>query len=252
MYEIGSLATPFSMLREQLEFKDSKWAFLRQSLLTLTTPKGRGFLLCTKEDDPVLKAWILRHALDNAYISLPEPEDEAHSMATRPMLIDDFSEPNGISDIGTSWRLFTDRVMGGVSNGTSRYEVLDGKQCIRMQGEVSLENNGGFVQIALPLQPDERPFDASGYRGIRLWVRGNGLPYYVHLRTAQNRLPWQYFSAPLATDSQWRPIDIPFSAFAGQNTRAGLDTSNLKRIAVVGAKKAFQADVAVSRVELYL
>jgi len=168
------------------------------------------------------------------------------------MLIDDFSEPNGISDIGTSWRLFTDRVMGGVSSGTSRYEVLDGKQCIRMLGEVSLENNGGFVQIALSLQPDERPFDASGYRGVRLWVRGNGLPYYVHLRTAQNRLPWQYFSAPLATDNKWLPVDIPFSAFTGQSTSESLDTSNLKRIAVVGAKKAFQADVAVSRVELYL
>ena len=86
----------------------------------------------SKEDDPVLKAWILRHALDHAYISLPEPEEKALSMEIRPMLIDDFSEPNGISDIGTSWRLFTDRVMGGVSSGTSRYEVLDGKQCIRI------------------------------------------------------------------------------------------------------------------------
>jgi uncharacterized surface protein with fasciclin (FAS1) repeats len=204
-----------------------------------------------KEDDPVLRAWILRYALDNAYISLSEPGGKS-ATAPRPLLIDDFSEPNGPSSIGTTWRLFTDRVMGGVSNATSRYEVLDGKSCLRMQGDVSLENNGGFVQIALSLRPGDRPFDASGYRGVRLWVRGNGLPYYVHLRTAQNRLPWQYFSAPLATDAEWRPIEIPFSAFEGQSTSAELDTSKLKRIGIVGAKKAFKADIAVSRVELYL
>lgn len=204
-----------------------------------------------KTDDPILKAWILRHALDNTYVQLPEPEEKGITMKTGTLLIDDFSEPNGVSDIGTSWRLFSDRVMGGVSTGTSRYEEIDGKLCLRMQGKVSLENNGGFVQIALPLQPDERPFDASAYSGLRLWVRGNGSPYYVHLRTTQNRLPWQYFSAPLATDDQWRPIEIPFSAFTAENTVAMLDSSILKRIAVVGAKKAFQADVAVSKVEFY-
>ena len=36
------------MLREQLELKDSEWAILRQSLLTLTTPGGRGFSTYTK------------------------------------------------------------------------------------------------------------------------------------------------------------------------------------------------------------
>jgi hypothetical protein len=200
----------------------------------------------------VLKAWIQRHALDNAYIDLTDQEEKAVSSETAALLIDDFSEPNGISDIGSRWRLFTDRVMGGVSSATSRYEVLKGKKCLRMQGEVSLENNGGFVQISLPLRPDERPFDARGYRGVRLWVRGNGLPYYVHLRTAQNRLPWQYYSAPLATENEWRSVDVPFSAFDGQNTRADLDISSLKRIALVGAKKAFQADIAVSRIELYM
>jgi hypothetical protein len=203
-----------------------------------------------REEDPVIKAWTLRHALDYAYLNLPESGKKALSMDGLTLLIDDFSESNGISDIGTSWRLFTDRVMGGVSNATSRYEVLDGRQCLRMQGNVSLENNGGFVQMSLSLRPDERPFDASGYRGIRLWVRGNGRPYYVHLRTSQNRLPWQYYSAPIVTDEEWRRIEIPFIEFAGQNTSVGLDTSKLVRIGVVGAKKEFDADIAVARMEL--
>jgi len=120
-----------------------------------------------------------------------------------------------------------------------------------MLGDVSLENNGGFVQIALPLRSDERAFDASDYNGIRLWVRGNGQPYYIHLRTTQNRLPWQYYSAPIATNLEWREVDIPFSKFDGQSTRADLEISRLKRIAVVGAKKKFEADIAVARLEFY-
>jgi uncharacterized surface protein with fasciclin (FAS1) repeats len=202
-----------------------------------------------REDDAVTKAWILRHALDYAFTSLPESEPLMRSESAT--LIDDFSEVNGISDLGTRWRLYTDRVMGGISRATSRYEVLDGKQCLRMQGSVSLENNGGFVQIALSLKPDDQAFDASGYSGVRLWVRGNGRPYYVHLRTTQNRLPWQYYNAPIETDEKWRRIDIPFSEFKVENSRVGLDISKLKRIAVVGAKKEFDADIAVARMEFY-
>jgi Complex I intermediate-associated protein 30 (CIA30) len=43
--------------------------------------------------------------------------------------------------------LFTDRVMGGVSNGTMVRETVAGRPAIRMRGDVSLENNGGFVRF---------------------------------------------------------------------------------------------------------
>jgi hypothetical protein len=32
-----------------------------------------------------------------------------------PLLLDDLSRPGGLSALGTAWRGFTDRVMGGVS-----------------------------------------------------------------------------------------------------------------------------------------
>jgi hypothetical protein len=35
--------------------------------------------------------------------------------------------------------------MGGVSNGTMVREQVAGRPAIRMRGDVSLENNGGFV-----------------------------------------------------------------------------------------------------------
>ena len=62
-------------------------------------------------------------------------------------IIDDLSRNFPIASIGTSWQLFTDRVMGGASNGTLVRDTVAGRAAIRIRGNVSLENNGGFVQM---------------------------------------------------------------------------------------------------------
>jgi hypothetical protein len=166
-------------------------------------------------------------------------------------LIDDFSLNEGISAIGTQWRQFTDQVMGGESTASYSFEVIDGKRCIHLQGNVSLKNRGGFVQVALPLRQNGRPFDASQFTGIRLWVKGNGENYYVHLRSSKTWLPWQYYEAPFFADNQWQKVEIPFEQFTPQSLKAALNPKKLKRLGVVGAKKAFKADIAVSRIEFY-
>jgi len=166
-------------------------------------------------------------------------------------LIDDFSLNEGISAIGTQWRQFTDQVMGGESTASYSFEIIDGKRCIHLQGNVSLENRGGFVQVALPLRQNGRPFDASQFTGIRLWVKGNGENYYVHLRSSKTWLPWQYYEAPFFADNQWQKVEIPFEKFTPQSLKSALNPKKLKRLAVVGAKKVFKADIAVSRIEFY-
>jgi len=196
-------------------------------------------------------AWLLRRALDKVFIDLPKTGDRDMKQITNDFLIDDFSRQNNISTIGTQWRDFTDRVMGGVSSSTSEYQVIDGRRALRLQGEVSLENNGGFIQIALPLRTDQVFFDAGDYEGIRLWVRGNGQPYYVHLRSNQTLLPWQYYSAEFDSTGIWKMVEIPFDEFTPQSLRSQVNTSMLSRIGIVGAKDNFQADIAVSRIEFY-
>jgi len=165
------------------------------------------------------------------------------------LLIDDFTREGGLSPLGTRWIGFTDQVMGGVSS--ARYGVMeeDSRRFLRLQGRVSLENNGGFVQVALSLVNDSRAFDASAFDGIRLRVRGNGEGYYIHLRTRDCLLPWQYYAAPFSAGAEWRDVVIPFSAFQPAALRRGLDASSLTRIAVVGAKRQFEADVSVARLE---
>jgi len=141
--------------------------------------------------------------------------------------------------------------MGGVSDATLSLETIEGRRCLRLRGRVSLENNGGFIQVALPLAQDGRPLDASEFKGVRAWVRGNGETYHIHLRTAQTGLPWQYFWAAIDSTAGWRPVDLPFDGFKPENLQAKLDARGLERIAVVAIGEEFEADVAVSRLEFY-
>ena len=98
------------------------------------------------------------------------------------MVIDDFSDPNNICNLGTKWSLVTDRVMGGISDAEYLFGSDECFKYIKMKGNVSLENNGGFVQVVLPLTVDSTTFDATAYSGVRFWVKGNGQQYYVHLK----------------------------------------------------------------------
>jgi hypothetical protein len=73
-------------------------------------------------------------------------------------LVDDCSTAARASN-GARWRLLSDRVMGGVSDGTMTHGPVDGRTAWRLQGEVSLRNNGGFLQLALDFDADGRPVD---------------------------------------------------------------------------------------------
>jgi hypothetical protein len=167
------------------------------------------------------------------------------------ILIEDFSKEGGLSSLGTKWMMFTDQVMGGISKGGYTFETVDGKKCIRLQGDVSLENNGGFVQVALPLEIDGKAIDASLYKGVRLEVKGNNNDYYVHLRTNKTWLPWQFYDASFFAPDTWKTVEIPFSSFTPYSLKSKLNTAKLKRIAVVAFKKQFHADIYVSRIEFY-
>jgi hypothetical protein len=166
-------------------------------------------------------------------------------------LIDDFSLNEGRSALGTKWRQYTDQVMGGESTASHSFTVIDNKRCVHLQGNVSLKNRGGFVQVALPLRQNGKAFDASQFTGVRLWVKGNGENYYIHLRSSKTWLPWQYYEASFFAGDQWQKVEIPFEQFAPQSLKSALNPKKLKRLAIVGAKKAFKADIAVSRIEFY-
>ena len=114
---------------------------------------------------------------------MPELEPIARRMSAASVIIDDLSREPPVAAIGSNWQLLTDQVMGGVSKGTMVRAAIAGRPAIHMRGDVNLENNGGFVQIALDLSPEGGVVDAGAWSGIELDVFGNGDEYGVHLRT---------------------------------------------------------------------
>ena len=166
-------------------------------------------------------------------------------MNPRPPVIDDLSREAPLSTIGTQWQLFTDRVMGGISNGTMVREMVAGRPAIHMRGDVSLENNGGFVQIALDLAPGGDAVDARAWRGFELDVFGNGEEYGVHLRTTDLSRPWQSYRQSFRAEPRWQTIRLAFQDFVPHRTDMPFNVPRLRRIGLVAIGRAFSADLAV-------
>ena len=171
-------------------------------------------------------------------------------MADDLFIIDDRSTGDYRSALGTSWRLITDNVMGGVSSGQLTPDTVENRPCLRLRGDVRLENRGGFVQAALDLSPQLASV-ASGYSGIMLEVYGNAEAYNVHLRTTDVWLPWQSYRAMFQATAGWQTVRLPFAEFTGYRIRSSLNLQHLERIGIVAIGRAFQADLCVARVALY-
>jgi len=166
------------------------------------------------------------------------------------LLLDDFTRDSGESALGTRWQGFTDRVMGGRSDIQAGLVNQDDGPALRMRGEVRLDNNGGFIQVRLPLAPEGATLDGSIHDGIRLEVRATPGPYFVHLRTPDCRRPWQYYRARLDVAPQWREVFVPFNAFQGVAIRGGPDRARLRSLALVAYGEPFRADLEVRRIGL--
>jgi Complex I intermediate-associated protein 30 (CIA30) len=165
-------------------------------------------------------------------------------------LIDDRSSGDARSALGTSWRLVTDNVMGGVSRGGMQFATAGGRPCLRLTGTVSLENNGGFVQASLDLDKSGL-LDARGYAGIEIEVFGNGESYNLHLRSADTRIVWQSYRASFQAPPRWQTLRLPFASFQPYRIDKPLDLSKLRRLGVVAIGREMRADICIARLTLY-
>ena len=171
-------------------------------------------------------------------------------MASEPLIIDDRGSGTLESSLGTSWRMVTDGVMGGVSSGTLLPASVEQRDCLRLQGEVRLENNGGFVQAALDIE-DTPAGDASAYHGIELEVYGNHEAYNLHLRTDDLWLPWQSYRATFEAAPRWQTLQLPFADFSRYRTSNSLNVAELERIGVAAIGRVFTADICIGRIGFY-
>jgi len=147
------------------------------------------------------------------------------------------------------WEFISDTVMGGVSDGNVSFINKENKSYAKMIGNISLENNGGFIQFRRKIK--KKLMD--NLSGIKITVRGNGLEYYIHIRTKGTFLPWQYYQAPFNVENSWQEIDISFENFnrSGIMLSKKFSSKNITSVAVVAYGKNHKADIEVDNISFY-
>lgn len=154
-------------------------------------------------------------------------------------------------ELSPRWDCVADTVMGGVSEGAVTQQVVDGRPATRLTGHVSLENDGGFLQMAFDLGPDRRGVDLSAWEGVELEIRGDGQSYDLRLRTDDLSRPWQSFRAGFTAPGRWACLRFPFARMEPHRTEARFDPARLRRLGVVAVGRETDVDIAVCAVRLY-
>ena len=172
-------------------------------------------------------------------------------MLRTPPIIDDMSEDPPRSTIGTDWHLFTDQVMGGVSRGNMIRKVIGGRSAIHMGGDVSLENNGGFIQISLDLAPAGEVLDAQNWNGIEVDVYGKACEYELRLRTSDLPQRWQSYRQAFTVETSWKTVKLPFDKFELHRTETPLNILRLRRLGLVAIGRAFSVDFALGGIRFF-
>ena len=149
--------------------------------------------------------------------------------------------------LSSAWEFVSDRVMGGVSDGRIDTRTLDGRRATELTGTVSLDNDGGFVQMAFDL---DRDVSLTGVTGLWIAVQRDGQTYELRLRTRDLSRPWQSFRATFKAPSDWKSMEFPFSGFTPHRTEATFDPAKLHRIGVVAIGRPGPVRVAVSDIGL--
>ena len=145
------------------------------------------------------------------------------------------------------WRFVSDQVMGGVSFGQLQFKFVDGVMVAHMTGNVSTENNGGFIQFRRAINAP------SNANGLALQVRGNNQKYFVHFRTRGTLLPWQYYQAEFLASDEWTEVKISFDKFVGSSRwlTTEIQSSSITSIGVVAFGRPHQADIQVKTINFY-
>jgi len=156
-----------------------------------------------------------------------------------------------MKQLAPNWEFVSDTVMGGVSSGCIAEESVGGRNATVLRGTVSLENNGGFIQMAFNLHEGGADVDVSAWDGIGMDVYGEGDTYDVRLRTAQLTRPWQSFRSDFVGEPHWTKVKIPFSSLVSHRVEAVFDPTCLRRIGILAIGRERDACIAVSNIGFY-
>lgn len=104
-----------------------------------------------------------------------------------------------------AWRSIDDSVMGGVSASSMR--IKDGAAIF--EGDLSLENNGGFASV----RSSAIESSIAGYEGIVLRVKGDGNRYQARIRTSGAFDGPSYQLSFDTKKDEWTEVKLNFTDF---------------------------------------
>ena len=144
------------------------------------------------------------------------------------------------------WTLITDKVMGGISTGKYNYIKIDNDDVIKITGNISTKNNGGFIQIRRSLDG----INLSNAKNIEVLAKGNNEKYFIHLRTSFTILPWQYYQYSFTVKDDFKNFVLPIKNFkkSGLLLPNEINPQNIKSIGIVAFGKDYRAELAVREI----
>lgn len=114
----------------------------------------------------------------------------------------DFTSP----EAAASWGSIDDRVMGGVSSSSFKYDDPSGSL---FTGEVSMDHGGGFASM----RSGHLDLDLSDFQGLAISFMGDGKSYKLSV-TTEPRFDSVIYRAVFNTKpGLWDELKIPFQKF---------------------------------------
>ncbi|MDP4645281.1 MAG: CIA30 family protein [Opitutales bacterium] len=156
-----------------------------------------------------------------------------------------FEEPTAAKE----WFSVNDGVMGGISKGNFK---VTKENTLLFNGELSLENNGGFASI----RSKDVKIDLAGASGIIVNARGDGRTYWVGLREAKQRGASSFRAYLPTVKGELKSIRIPLADFKYQTFGRSLPLRPLNPLAVssigftIADKKAGNFQLEIESIEI--
>lgn len=159
------------------------------------------------------------------------------------VIIFDFNQKADLKN----WYIVDDDVMGGKSLSTFE---LNAEGHGVFEGEISLENNGGFSSVRYMFEK----IQVREHTKIRIKLRGDGKNY--QLRIKSNSSDYYAYIAPFSTSGEWQEIEISlkdmYPSFRGRRLdQPHFSGDSMEEISfLIGNKKQEKFKLLIDKIEL--
>ena len=144
------------------------------------------------------------------------------------------------------WQFISDQVMGGVSSGKVEFLNDNNNLYVRLTGNVSTENKGGFIQIRRKLEKSS----LKGTKFIEITAKGNNQNYFIHLRTSGTLLPWQYYQISFKVINSFKIFKLPINEFKRSSVFLSkkINPENISSVGIVAFGRDHLADIYIKEI----